>query len=96
MEEWDRGNVLKVFLFSANILLRDKPPANIEIHFHLLQAKFFATQLRPSSAPVRRIISLMDNQEPVFATTDQMSDPQIKDVYPHKVGLEYKKISLVS
>ena len=65
--------------------------ANIEIHFHLLQAKFFATQLRPSSAPVRRIISLMDNQEPVFATTDQMSDPQIKDVYPHKVGLEYKK-----
>ena len=33
----------------------------------------------------------MDNQEPVFATTDQMSDPQIKDVYPHKVGLEYEK-----
>ena len=66
--------------------------ANIEIHFHLLQAKFFATQLRPSSAPVRRIISLMDNQEPVFATTDQMSDPQIKDVYPHKVGLKYKDL----
>ena len=70
--------------------------ANIEIHFHLLQAKFFATQLRPSSAPVRRIISLMDNQEPVFATTDQMSDPQIKDVYPHKVGLEYRKFSFFS
>ena len=70
--------------------------ANIEIHFHLLQAKFFATQLRPSSAPVRRIISLMDNQEPVFATTDQMSDPQIKDVYPHKVGLEYKKFVFFS
>jgi len=41
-------------------------------------------QLRPSSAPVRRIISLMDNQEPVFAKTDQLSDPQLKDVYPHK------------
>ena len=27
----------------------------------------------------------MDSQEPVFAKTDQLSDPQIKDVYPHKV-----------
>ena len=50
------------------------------------QARFYATQLRPSSAPIRRIISLMDNQEPVFAKTDQLSDPQIKDVYPHKVN----------
>ena len=38
----------------------------------------------------------MDNQEPVFATTDQMSDPQIKDVYPHKVGLEYNKFVFFS
>ena len=77
-------------MLSVNVFkLMLKIFANIEIHFHFLQAKFFATQLRPSSAPVRRIISLMDNQEPVFATTDQMSDPQIKDVYPHKVGLKY-------
>ena len=57
----------------------------LNFYFLLLQAKFYATQLRPSSAPVRRIISLMDSQEPVFAKTDQLSDPQIKDVYPHKV-----------
>ena len=41
----------------------------------------------------------MDNQEPVFATTDQMSDPQIRDVYPHKVSkiifLVLKSISYV-
>ena len=58
----------------------------LNFYFLLFQAKFYATQLRPSSAPVRRIISLMDSQEPVFAKTDQLSDPQIKDVYPHKVG----------
>ena len=37
------------------------------------------------SAPVRRVVSLMDNQEPVFGKTDQHRDPQIQEVYPHKV-----------
>ena len=40
--------------------------------------------MRPMSAPTRRIISLMDNHEPVFGKTHQQFDPQIQDVYPHK------------
>ena len=52
----------------------------------IFQARFYATQLRPSSAPIKRIISLMDQHEPIFGKTDQLSDPQLKDVYPHKVS----------
>ena len=50
----------------------------------VLQARFDGTVMRPMSAPVRRIISLMDNQEPVFGKTYQHADPQLRDVYPHK------------
>ena len=28
----------------------------------------------------------MDNQQPIFGKTDQLSDPQLRDVYPHKVS----------
>ena len=48
--------------------------------------------MRPMSAPTKRIISLMDNQEPVFGRTHQHFDPQLKDVYPHK-GLAEPTIS---
>ena len=48
------------------------------------QARYDGRLLRPMSAPVRRIISLMDNEEPVFGKTHQHFDPQLKDVYPHK------------
>ena len=52
--------------------------------FLFSQARYDGKLLRPMSAPVRRIISLMDNEEPVFGKTHQHFDPQLKDVYPHK------------
>ena len=51
---------------------------------YILKARYDGRFLRPMSAPVRRIISLMDNEEPVFGKTHQHFDPQLKDVYPHK------------
>ena len=54
------------------------------LFIHSFQARYDGKLLRPMSAPVRRIISLMDNEEPVFGKTHQHFDPQLKDVYPHK------------
>ena len=61
--------------------MRNRP---INMLLYILKARYDGRFLRPMSAPVRRIISLMDNEEPVFGKTHQHFDPQLKDVYPHK------------
>ena len=65
----------------------------LDINYLLQQDRFHGTQssiTRPISAPVRRVVSLMDNQEPVFGKTAQYRDPQLQEVYPHKVNRRVK------
>ena len=70
----------------------------LDINYLLQQDRFHGTQssiTRPISAPVRRVVSLMDNQEPVFGKTAQYRDPQLQEVYPHKVNRRVKFDSAV-
>ena len=84
MPPMPRPNCTFYTIFTKCVL--NSPISILSSNFLFLfsQARYDGKLLRPMSAPVRRIISLMDNEEPVFGKTHQHFDPQLKDVYPHK------------